>query len=397
MRFIFLLILLFATPSFAQTSNIPPGGVLSSNNSTQTPVVNGDSFEGFWDTNSFPDAFVRCKADQDGKLYVDFKYPNGDIDTFPPSGWSVSANIAEPHTFVKASRDMRIRFLNDSGEDQSSLVCYTYYGTFEQLSAPNNLAMTLDSDAKTVRPTIPQDEIRIGRRTGVTGWTKFAESIALTAATGDQIIWTSSGSFVPMESASAYTITYNASTDGLGTTGATQLTFFHVDENGNPETIAHTLSNTGSDTTSFTGFGINRIAVSSTGTADVNTNAITIKDASGNLQAHVPAGLGVTEQAIFVNGANHKAICYYIRGSAIKLTGSNPVIEFEGWIYNRLVDSKFRVFDDFLDTAVDNHFEVDDTVGFVLNEGDTLYFTADTDTNDALARIRFSCNQYQND
>ena len=206
------------------------------------------------------------------------------------------------------------------------------------------------------------------------------------------------GTFTPLTSAETFTITYNNATDGDGTTGATELTFFYIDSSGLPATTAHTLGSDGSDVTAFTGLGINRVAVSASGTADVNTNTITITaTTAGTNQAQIPALEGVTQQAIFFNGSNHKALMKNIYLNARKLSGgSAPRVTFKGWIYNRAVDTKFEIFRWNIDTAIENTVILNDEIGFVLNETDVLYFEGTTNTNDTAMNVRFGLNQYQN-
>lgn len=87
-------------------------------------------------------------------------------------------------------------------------------------------------------------------------------------------------------------ITYNSGTDGAGggATGATQLYFFYIDSNGLPAEAAHTLGSDGSDTTAFSGLGINRIAVLASGSNDTNVNDITITATTGGSnQAQIAA------------------------------------------------------------------------------------------------------------
>lgn len=373
-------------------------GVKSALNQTTTPLTNGSTFTGPWELNDVDQVMVSCKTDQSGVLYFDFSNDETNVDTFPPNGKKVSAGIHKFTTAVKGSRYFRVRFTNDSGSDQTYLRLYTYFGdNYVPANTPLNQSVNLDQDATVVRPTIAQDEIRIGRRSGVSGWTKWGKRLNLTAASGEETVWTASGNYTPPSSASTYTIAYNNATDGLGQTGALTLAITDVDENGLPRTFVHTLGNTGSDVTTQSGFGINRIAVSSNGGNRSNANDITVTATTGGATlAHVPAGESVTQQAIYHVGANHDAVAKFLWGNVLKLSGGgNPRLAIRAYAYNRNIDTTFVVFECNIDTQVDNFFFINEPIGFNLSPTDVLYFVADTDTNGPNIKIRFSLNEYQ--
>lgn len=373
-------------------------GVTSTLNSTTTPLSTGATYTGTGEQNHFPQVGVMVKTDNSGTLYFDFSNDGTNWDsTFPTSGFSVASGVSEFHTAVKLGRWFRVRLVNDTGA-QTYLRLTTYYGSnFTTSNAPLNQTIGFDQDSIFTRGSIAQDEIRIGRRSGVEGWTKFAFRNNLTAAGGEEQIWATTGNFTPLSSAETFDITYNNTTDGNGTTGATELAFYYVDSNGNPAIATHTLGSTGSDTTTFSGFGINRVACSATGSNEVNGNDITISaTTSATTQVIIPSGYGVTQTGIFFNGSNHYAIVKYIYIRALKTSGgASARIAIKGYVYNRGVSSRYVVFQEKLDTSVENYIEVTDPVGFVLNPTDVIYFVADTDTNNADIDIRFSLNQYQ--
>lgn len=264
-----------------------------------------------------------------------------------------------------------------------------------------NSSSKLNNDALMVRSTVPQDEIRIGRRTGVAGWNKFGYRTNLTAANGEETVWAASGNYTIPTSADTYTITYDGTsggtTDGSGTNGALVLTFYHIDENGLPEVITHTLGTDGSDVTSFSGLGINRCVVSSSGSNTYNTNNITITHtSSGNTMAFIPATQSVTQQAIFHVGSNHTAIAKFLTFNVNKLSGSNPKVTVKGYAYNRGIATRFEVYRHIIDTQAENTVTLIDPIGFNLNATDVLYFVADTDQNNTVITMRFSLNEYQN-
>ena len=153
----------------------------SSSNSSISPLLANETFTGVSDLNDEPQVGVSCFSDTDGTLYFDFSVNGSDWRTFPSGGFGVSASIHEFHTAVKLGRYFRVRFVNGSS-NQSTFQLFTYYGAgILPSSTPLNQSVGLDHDAVITRSTVPQDEIRVGRRTGVTGWTKFGFRDGLTA------------------------------------------------------------------------------------------------------------------------------------------------------------------------------------------------------------------------
>jgi hypothetical protein len=153
----------------------------STGNTSEVALGSGATYTGTFEQNTSPDVMVSCETDNSGTLYFDFSDDGTNVNTYPDSGFSISSGVHEFHVAVKGPRYFRVRLVNDTGA-QSYLRLYTYYGEFRQNDSPLNQTASLDEDAIHVRPTNFQDEVRIGRRSGVTGWTKFGYRAGLTAA-----------------------------------------------------------------------------------------------------------------------------------------------------------------------------------------------------------------------
>lgn len=370
-------------------------------NTTTTPLgASGgtDTFDGIFEQNNARDVMVSCKTDQPGTLYFIFSNDRTNEDTFPVQGFSVAAGIHEFHVALKGPRWFRVKFVNTSASAQTYLRIYTYFGSFRQGNSPLNQSQGLDADAILVRSTDFQDEITRGLRSGVGQWNKFGFRTNLQAAGGEETIWaspTTANNLQIMTSAETFDITYNNTTDGDGTTGALQLTFYYLDANERLAIAQHTLGNTGSDTTSFTGLGINRCVVTQSGSNNTNASNITISNTtSGNDQAFLPAGGGVTQQAIFYMPNNSVGASKWLFLNANKLSGSNPKVLFKGYVYSRTVDSVFEVFRHTMDTQSENTIDIKDPCNFRLSARDVMYFVADTDQNNTAVSCRFSLNVY---
>ena len=373
-------------------------GAISIGNSSVTPLLAGTTFTGTGEQNDLPHVGIQLKTDVAGTLYFDFSNDGINWDsTFPVSGFEVSANIPEFHTAVKLGRYFRLRLVNN-GVDQTFLRLSTYYGNnFVPSSAPLNQQISRDTDAMAVRPSSFTDEVAIGRRGGVSNFNKFGYRSGLTNAGGEQTIWATTTNFTPMTTASTFTITYNSGTDGLGTTGALTLYFVYIDSDGLKQIGVHVLGNTGSDVTSFSGLGINRCALSSSGSATFNTNDILITETTGGTtQAVIPAGHSTTQQAIFFVDSNSDAVSHFLWINCNKTSGgSSPKVLIKGYVFNRQFETRFEVFRSTVDTGVENTISITDPVGFPLSPTDVLYFIADTDTNATELSIRISLREYK--
>jgi len=375
------------------------GSILSEGNSSTTPLGSAETFTGTGEQNDMPHVGVIVTTDNTGTLFFEFSTDGTNWDsTFPVAGFKVSSGIPDFHTAVKLGRYFRVRFINDTGA-QTYLRLATYYGmNFTCANHPYNQAVSTDTDATTTRPSDFGDEVVIGLRTGVRHFNKFSYRTGLTAANGEETIWATTGNFTPMTTASTFTIAYDAATDGLGTTGALTLFFDYLASDGMYATATHTLSNTGSDVTTFSGLGINRCAVSSSGAAQTNTNIITITETTGGTkQAVIPALSSTTQQAIYHTDHNSYAVGKFLWINTNKLSGSNPKITVKGYAFNRIIETRYEVFRVTIDTSVENTVPIVDPVGFRLSPSDVLYFVADTDTNNTLVNLRVSLLEYRID
>jgi hypothetical protein len=286
-----------------------PYTIRNPNNTTTDLLGSGETYTGEW--SSCPDGVsVSCMSvGVGGILYFDFSNDAVNVNTFPLSGFKVTAGVHEYHNAKVNGRYFRVRFVSDAGT-QTEFRLYTFFGPHGVGNSPLNQSLGLDSDAILTRGVDFQDEVHRGLRAGVASWNKFGYRLNLTNST-EQVIWAASPNLPTfLTAASTFTIAYDGtgggSTDGAGTTGATQLTFYYVDSDGLPAVAAHTLGTDGSDVTSFSGFGINRCVVSANGGLTYNASDITITATTGgSIQAIIPALGSVTQQAIFFNGANH--------------------------------------------------------------------------------------------
>lgn len=236
--------------------NISAGvSIKSVGNSSTTTIANGASFVGEAELNNQPSVMVHISTDQNGTFYLEFSQNGIDWDTSLLFKYDTS-RINPPHILEKGNRYFRVRFVNDSGSAQTYFRMVVSYGSFQKLTSPINSTLAENYDATVVRPTDYKYEVAMGKRQGRTTWNKFGYNLDINTAS-PEIVTSFGGVFDPttaiITTAQTFTIAYNSGTDGLGTTGALSLLFTYLDGNFNSQIGIHTLGNTGSDVTSFTG------------------------------------------------------------------------------------------------------------------------------------------------
>lgn len=339
---------------------------------------------------------VRSDNDSDGVLTMEVSQDG--INWGGPTRTWGNTRFGAPHMWNIVEKYFRIKYTNGTTE-ATNLAFQVQYSVNADIDLGHQLneTLSLDVESNITRPSDFTDEVLIGRRDGVSHFNKFGYRDGLTASGGEQTIWETTGNFVPMTVASTFTITYNNSTDGSGTTGATQIYIYYIDANGLEQIAAHVLGSTGSDVTAFTGLGINRGTVSASGSANFNTNNITITETTGaTKQAIIPAEESVTQQAIFFCDANSDSVAKFVYIHVNKISGGgSPRVLIKGYIFNREFETRYQIFRSTIDTASDTTVTINEPVGFKLSPTDVLYFVADTDTNNTAVNLRFSLLEYK--
>lgn len=213
----------------------------------------------------------------------------------------------------------------------------------------------------------------------------------------EEVVASFGGAFDPstavMSTAQTFTVTYNNTTDGSAGTGARMLQFSYLDENFEAQTGFHTLGSSGSDVTSFTGVGINRVVVVSLGGAIYNNNDITITATTdGTNQAQIPAQKSVTQQAIYHTPINRTLNVNFLKVSTLKLTGGggSPVVNVIGYSYSRVTGGRYAVLDIEIDTSIENNLTINLPEAITFTGREVVYFEASTDVNNTKISLRFS-------
>lgn len=183
--------------------------------------------------------------------------------------------------------------------------------------------------------------------------------------------------------------------DGAGKTGARILLIDYLDENFELQQGQHVLSASSPDTTSFTGLGINRVVVISSGSAGFNNNDITFT-ASTDLttQAQIPAQASVTQQCLYHTPINHNLLVEWLFVSPSGESGgffpSGAKLNIKIYSWSRVTTTRYDVANFYLDTGADSSINITPFTPFPIGGREVLYLTATSDTNNTQVGARFS-------
>lgn len=369
---------------------------VSEDNSTDTLLGIAGTFTGTAERDlTYTSIGVSVATDQNGVLKVEFSENGTDWDTSLSFNYNTS-RINPPHIFEHLGRYCRVIFENDSGSAQTYLRLQTSFGNFEKLTAPINGTLAENYDAIAVRPTEYKYEVAMGKRQGNSTVNKFGYNKDIDTASAE-VVASFGGSFDPMAdvigTAQTFTITYDDTVDGLGTTGATQLLIDYLDADFNLQQGVHVLSNTGSDVTSFSGLGINRTVLIANGGDGFNNADITITATTdATTQAQIPAESSTTQQCIFHTPINHNLLTDWVKVNALKIAGGggSPRVTIRAYSWSRVTSTRYNVLEIEIDTDVENTLLLNPSQPFVIGGREVLYFTAETDSNNTSVSARFS-------
>lgn len=374
------------------------------NNKTVEPLGAGETWTGRWSPIP-PDNNIKINAltDQFGSLFIDYC---NEVDisltfTEPPLGYSLGNAVPETLIISPTARFYRLRFVN-SDVAQSYLEIYPYFtrASLPRLT-PLNKRAGRDENSIYTRASDPQEDILRSLRAGVQHLNKWGFRDDIDIADGDALIIADDTTNTPtiISTATTFTIAYNNAVDGDGTTGALSLLFTYLDENEDLQTAIHVLGSTGNDVTSFSGLGINRCIILSSGSMDFNAGNINITATTGgSVQAYIPAMTSTTQQVLAFVPRNTIATLRYLDLNAFKISGgSAPRVVFKLLVYSRTTNTTYEILRERIDTDVENNLQLVDPIGLPLSPRDVFWVSASTTVNSTQVSARMSLNYYEID
>ena len=369
----------------------------SDENSTTTPLANGESFTGAWeDAELFHDVMVALSTDQDCTYSVQFS-PDGINQDSTLTRYYRTNQINVPHRFTMTRRYCRIVVTNNSGTDQTYLRLQTAFsGGRHPLNVPLDGTVAQDYDATVVRPTDYHYEVAEGLRQGHRTFNKFGFNLDVDSGAAETI-WAPGGLYTPPTTASTLTAVSSLAADTNGSTGAHGVYIQGIDANRKYQEEVIFLSGVTPVVTTTTWLGINRASVFRAGSGQTNAGNITITATTGGATlAYLPAGGGVTQQCIYHVQLQSTALADWLWINVNKIApGTAPIVTITGVVFNPTSNCNYEVYRLNLDTSVENTIALNPEQPFVLSPGDVFQLQASTNTNDTIVTARFSLIEIQ--
>ena len=370
------------------------GGTVSESNSSTTALNNSEVFTGEWENvGSYDSLVVSVATDQNGTYTIQFSPDGVNVDSTLTRYYRTN-QINVPHRFTITRKFARVVFTNNSGSNQTYFRLQTLYGAKNELNTPIDSVMSQDFDSISVRPTDFLHEVALSRRQGYSLTNKFGYNEDVDTATDPEVIAAFGGSFTPLTTASTLTIVSSDTADDgdPGGTGARTILVSGLDANRDEQVELVTLDGTTNVVTTSTWLGVNRAVVTTSGTGNTNAGTITITATTGgSTQATIPAGGSVTQQLIYFTPRNHTGLIESINLSAQRFgSGTEPVLTFKGWVYSGLVDTKYEIYREILNTSVDTRLPDVIDLPLPLTEQDVFWIEAETTRDNTSVSGRFS-------
>jgi len=366
-----------------------PDSVFSTLNFTTAALANGATYTGTYESNDYVDLIVSVVADVDLDYYIDLSSDGVTADVSVP--YAVRAGgINYPHRLTVGPRYVRLRIENNSGSNATFTKGNIQWGAFNELAIGLHRVAAQDNDATMVRPSDFRIETARGLRDQTHSINLWGVNRDVDVASSEEVL----GSFGSgpinlandvMTTAQTFDITYTNTLDGSTATGARQLAIEYIDANFELQTAYHTLGSTGTDTTAFSGLGINRAYCIASGGDYANGGNINLTPTtSGNIQNQIPAGASTSQCLTYHTPVGH-TMCidgYYI--NAMKLAGGGvPKCTFRIYSYSRVTNMAYLLDETRVDTSIINSIEQTFENPIVVGGKEILFVSIETDTNDA--------------
>ena len=373
----------------AESSN-----TISTDNSTTTLLNAAAAFTGTAeDVSKFDSIVVAAKTDQNGTIEVEFSNDGTNWDSTLTRYYRTD-QIEAPHRFTITRKYARVVFTNTSASNQTYLRLQTAFGSKTPLNAPSDSVLAQDFDAAVVRPTDYKHEVALGRRQGATLWNKFGYNPDIDV--GTEVVAVFGGTFTPMTTARTLSVVSTSTHDAAAGTGARTLRIYGVDANRVAQNVDLTLNGTTPVVTTETWLGVNRIAITESGSGITNAGTITATATTDlTIQGQIPTGEGTTQQCIFFTQANHTALAEWLKVTTLKQAAQDPKVTVKAWVYSAVSNTKQEVLRLEIDTAISNDIQLLPPLPYPIPESSCFWLEATTDKADTILSARFSLVEYR--
>jgi len=296
--------------NFVGTENPLPvktfNGQTSRFNNTNDALNNGQSFIGtFEDCSQYACITLACYTDKSGILYIDFSVDGVNVDS--TLTFNVAATTNEVHRVTVTRKFFRLRFYNNSGENQTYLRVQSMLGSYPNLSSPFNLTAQQDADATLVKSISDELLISSGLISGYTVVQKFGRNGDIDTASVPEDIWNGGGVYAgfPTGSPEEFEVFSSSASD----TGV--LMFTYLPTTTSTEYLTHTVTLQGTTpvSTGITGYRMHTANYASGSSTTFNVGTITIrhKVTTANIFCVMPIGRSQTNVASYTVPFGHTA------------------------------------------------------------------------------------------
>lgn len=234
--------------------------------------------------------------------------------------------------------------------------------------------------------------IALGEIPNSTTWNKWGYNDDIDTATDPEIIasWGGDESFI-LSSPEYLNISSTDSDDTNGGNGASAVVIWGV--NGSWDHVQEIVFLDGTNVvqTTQTYYGVNRVATYLVGGDGFNQGDINVMSSLSNeQQAQIPQGEGSTQQAFIWVGEDKQFLTDSLYLNVNKISGGTPRVTIKAFVKSYVSNSVYEVFRTTIETNAENTISFNPNQPFVVGEKSILYWTAETDTNNAVVNIRFS-------
>ena len=382
-------LILAALLSFSVFAQEPPGRVYGDLGTT-TALANGATFTSPWaDVQAYNSIVVAITASHSASFTVQFSPDGVNADsvlnrTYDPT------KIVPPERFTIGRQYVRITINNNSGSNMTFLRAQVMAGDKTVLNFPMDGVLPQRADANPVRVDDYKIDVGAGRREGATNWRKFGFNTDIDSAT-PETVWPVGGRWVPLITARTLEFTSSSGNDTAAGSGVQQVQIVGIGPGRVYQTDTIALAGLGTAATTSTWLAVNRIVPVATGATGVNEGNITVTATTdATVQAYIPAGSGITQQAFFSSPIDRTFLTDSLLVNVRKLAGGGqPRVTIYAYYRDTSVGAILQVFRLDLDTSVENTFLLRPSNPFVVSAGDSLEFVAETNVNDTVVNINF--------
>mgnify|MGYP003633803948 FL=1 len=371
---------------------------ISSNNSSQVPLLSNASFTGSWISVDYNVASISVSgnASHKGTLYAEFSSTSDNISDRTlklSSGETINFGV---HLLSPVMKFFRVRLVNGD-TDQTSLDLQTITSPYNRVSLPTSRAggdFNAYSDCLDTKPvTNLVDQIALGKHEDAAIWNIYGRNTDIDDA--EEVIANFGGTFLPLSVASTIRITSTDVTDTFGGVACKSIQVSGIDAYRKAVVENFQMAGTSSVTSGSTWLGINNVKILSCGTAQVNAGTIRIVATSDSSeQGGIPIGSGTSQQVIYHTPVDTTSLISYIQLKANKQSGGSPIVEFKLFSFNHITNCRIEEFDFIMDTSIENTLTIDLPNPLVISGSSTTYITASTDRDNTICSARLSFTNY---